>query len=382
MRRISILAVAALAMGACADFDATAPAASAPLAVHLGADAIPGDYIVVMKPGSEPGKVAHLAGATMRRTYNATIRGFAAQLSDRQLEQVRRHPDVAYVEMDRMVALAPPCGTPNGGPCPPDDGGGSDPGSEVVPWGVARVNGGVAYTGSSVAWVIDTGIDLDHPDLNVDVARSVDFAGGKGTPDDGNGHGTHVAGTIAAIGGNGIDVVGVAAGATVVAVRVLGNSGSGSYSNVIAGVDHVGANGRSGDVANMSLGGSPSQAVDDAVRAAASGGIRFTLSAGNDGAFAGNYSPARANGSNIYTISATASNDCLTSWSNWGNPPVDYAEPGASILSTRKGGGTTTMSGTSMAAPHAAGLLLLGSIRSGGTACNDRDGSADAIGVH
>ena len=377
MRRITILALVAIAMGACADWEPTAPAdARAPLHVHLGQDAIPGSYIVVLRPGADSRKVAEFAGTAMRFRYDVALQGFAAELTDRQLDQVRSHPDVAYVEMDKVVAVAPPCGTPNGGPCPPDGGGGG--GSETVPWGVQRVGGGINYTGSNVAWVLDTGIDLDHPDLDVDASRGANFARGS-TVDDGNGHGTHVAGTIAAIGGNGLDVVGVAAGATVIPVRVLGNNGSGSYSGVIAGVDHVAANGSNGDVANMSLTGPPSAALDDAVAAAAATGVRFTLAAGNDGSFAGNYSPARVNGSNVYTISATASNDCLTSWSNWGVPPVDYAEPGASILSTRKGGGTTTMSGTSMAAPHAAGLLLLGSIRSGGAACG---GDGEAIGIH
>ncbi|HUG42433.1 MAG TPA: S8 family serine peptidase [Longimicrobiales bacterium] len=377
MRRITTLALAALALAACADLEPTGPSAVAPLDVHLGADAVPGSYIVVMKADADPVKVVQLAGTRAKHLYQASIRGFAADLTDRQLDEVRRHPDVAYVEMDRFMTFAPPCGTPAGGPCEGDGGGGG----EVKPWGVTRVNGGVSGA-TGTAWVIDTGIDLDHPDLKVDVARSANFVTkGKDSPDDGHGHGTHVAGTIAAI-DNEIDVIGVAAGATLVAVRVLDNSGSGSYSGVIAGVDYVGANGSSGDVANMSLGGPPSQALDDAVLKASQNGVRFALAAGNDGADANNYSPARVNGTNIYTISAIASSDCLTSWSNWGNPPVDYAEPGASILSTKKGGGTTTMSGTSMAAPHAAGLLLIGSIKSGGAACNDPDGNADTIGVH
>jgi subtilisin family serine protease len=213
----------------------------------------------------------------------------------------------------------------------------------------------------------------------VDVARSISFVTrGKNTPDDGNGHGTHVAGTIAAL-DNGIDVIGVAAGASIVSVRVLDNSGSGSYSWVIGGVDHVARYGKSGDVANMSLGGPVSDALDQAVHNAASKGIRFALAAGNEGVHANNSSPARVNHANVYTISAIGSNDCLTSWSNWGNPPVDYAAPGGSILSLKAGGGTTTMSGTSMAAPHVAGILLLGGVRSSGTACNDSDGTADPI---
>jgi subtilisin family serine protease len=187
-----------------------------------------------------------------------------------------------------------------------------------------------------------------------------------------------VAGTIGAK-NNGQDVVGVAAGATLVAVRVLDNGGSGTYSAVIAGVDHVGANGASGDVANMSLGGPASTALDDAVRAAASQGIEFVLAAGNSGAHANNYSPARANGTNITTVSAFAPGDTWASFSNYGNPPIDWAAPGVSVLSTRRGGGTTTLSGTSMAAPHVAGLLLLGNVSSDGLVTGDPDGNRDPI---
>jgi subtilisin family serine protease len=145
-------------------------------------------------------------------------------------------------------------------------------------------------------------------------------------------------------------------------------------------VNHVAANGKSGDVANMSLGGSGSNAtLEKAITDAAAKGIKFVIAAGNDGGNAANYTPARVNGTNIYTISAIDSKDCMASWSNWGNPPVDYAAPGVSILSTKKGGGTTTMSGTSMAAPHAAGILLLGAAKTSGSASCDPDGNPDPI---
>jgi len=385
LKNTAFVALAALALGACADAPGPlAPDADlAPFYAALGAGAVQGSYIVVLQDAVNPRAVAAVAGARPGFVYESSINGFAATLTDGQLRALRRLDGVAYIETDRIVALAPPCGTPKGGPCnDPGDPGDGGSGSQTTPWGVTRVNGPVTnVTPSGVAWIIDSGVDLDHPDLNVDVSRSVNFvARGKDSPDDGNGHGTHVAGTVAAV-DNGIDVVGVAPGATVIAVRVLDNSGSGSYSGVIAGVDHVAANGASGDVANMSLGGPVSQALDDAVLAA-SARVKFTLAAGNNGANANTSSPARVNGPNIYTISAIASNDCLTSWSNWGNPPVDFAEPGASILSTKRGGGTTTMSGTSMAAPHAAGLLLVGNIGSNATACGDPDGNPDGIGTH
>jgi len=235
-----------------------------------------------------------------------------------------------------------------------------------------------------VAWVIDTGIDFDHPDLNVDVSRSASFltsGSSASSPEDENGHGTHVAGTIAAI-NNSIGVIGVAPGATVVAVRVLNRQGSGSYSGVIAGVDYVGSHGSNGDVANMSLGGPVSQALDDAVVAASANGIKFCLAAGNESDDANNHSPARANGTNVYTISAMSQGDKWASFSNYGNPPIDYCAPGVSIKSTWKDGGYNTISGTSMATPHAAGVLLLGSAKASGKVSGDPDGNPDNIISH
>ncbi|MFN2414058.1 MAG: S8 family serine peptidase, partial [Pyrinomonadaceae bacterium] len=170
------------------------------------------------------------------------------------------------------------------------------------------------------------------------------------------GHGTHVAGTVAAR-DNASDVVGVAPGAPLTGVKVLGCSGSGSWSGVIKGIDWVTANAVKPAVANMSLGGGANQAVDDAVVKSANSGVFYALAAGNDGADACNSSPARAGaGTNngVMTVAATDSADKETSWSNYGKC-VDIWAPGLSILSTKKGGGTTTMSGTSMASPHGAG---------------------------
>ncbi|QED39022.1 S8 family peptidase [Antarcticibacterium arcticum] len=327
---------------------------------------------------------ASISDAEIVNVYSRTLNGATLKLSKAQVEQLKGKKEVKYIEQDRLVVFAPPCGTPNGGPCDGDGGGGDGGSTQETPYGITRVNGVSGYTGTSVAWVVDTGIDLDHPDLNVDASRGFNaFTSGKdgGSLDDGNGHGSHVAGTIAAI-NNTIGVIGVAPGATVIPVKVLDSRGSGSYSGVIAGVDHVGANGKSGDVANMSLGGPVSQALDDAVLAASNKGIKFALAAGNDGADANNSSPARVNGANIVTISAMNSSDTWASFSNYGNPPVDYAAPGVSVKSTWKGGGYNTISGTSMAAPHAAGVLLLGSARTDGNVKNDPDGNPDPIIVH
>ncbi|SIR09214.1 S8 family serine peptidase [Pontibacter lucknowensis] len=314
-----------------------------------------------------------IANATIEQAYGQAILGMAARLTDDQVDALRRDSRVAYIEPDRIVMLAPPSGKGPGG------GGGST--GQTVPYGIARVGYGDA-TGKT-AWVIDSGIDLDHPDLNVDVNRSrTFFTSGKdaNSADDGNGHGTHVAGTIAAL-DNSIGVIGVAHGATVVAVKVLDSRGSGSYSGVIGGVDYVASAAQSGDVANMSLGGPVSQALDDAVVAAASKGIKFALAAGNESTHASNSSPARANHANIYTVSAMNSSDSWASFSNYGNPPVDVCAPGVSINSTWMNGGYNTISGTSMASPHVAGLLLHGPLKTSGTVKNDPDGNPDPIAI-
>ena len=327
---------------------------------------------------------ASISNAEIVNVYSRTVNGATLKLSKAQVEQLRGKKEVKYIEQDRVVMFAPPCGTPNGGPCDGGGGGGGETGTQETPYGITRVNGVSSYTGTSVAWVVDSGIDLDHADLNVDASRGFNaFTSGRdgNSTDDGNGHGTHVAGTIAAI-NNTIGVIGVAPGATVIPVKVLDSRGSGSYSGVIAGVDHVGANGQSGDVANLSLGGPVSQALDDAVLAASNKGIKFALAAGNESNDANLSSPARVNGVNIVTISAMDVNDNWASFSNYGNPPVDYAAPGVAIKSTWKGGGYNTISGTSMASPHAAGVLLLGAARTDGTVNNDPDGNADPIIVH
>ena len=360
---------------------------------------IPGKYIVVFKKDIDFGlgdldtyekrqaKMQQASQGILRgkgipedrieHVYGAAIKGMAVGLTNSELQQLRNDPRVAYIEQDRVIKLAPPAGKgPN-----KDDGSSTD---DTTPWGISRVGGSVAASSTTgTAWIIDTGIDLDHPDLSVDATRSMTvFTSGPDSEsaDDLNGHGSHVAGTVAAK-DNGIGVIGVVAGATVVAVKVLDRRGSGSYSGVIKGIDYVKAKGKSGDVANMSLGGSKSEALNDAV-IGASVNVKFAVAAGNDGADANNYSPASAEGGNIYTISAIDVSDQFASWSNWGNPPVDYAAPGVSIYSTWKDGGYNTISGTSMAAPHVAGVLLLGSVSSGGVAGGDPDGNPDPIAVH
>ena len=277
--------------------------------------------------------------------FSSAIRGFSANLTSGQIAALEQDPLVAYVEPDGvMMAVA-----------------------QTLPWGIDRIDADLSSTaagnGSGAvsnvnAYIIDTGIDKRHADLNV--VGHVNFAGGKN--DDCNGHGTHVAGTVAAR-DDAADVVGVAPGARLTGVKVLGCSGSGSYSAVIKGVDWVKANAVKPAVANMSLGGGVSTSVDNAVKAAADSGVFFALAAGNSGANACNASPARAGTHNgVVTTAATDSADNEASWSNYGSC-VDIWAPGVSILSTRRGGGTTTLSGTSMASPHVggAGALYLSS---------------------
>jgi len=306
------------------------------------------------------------SSAEVSNLYTNSLLGFSARLSDADVAKLKADKRVISIESDRVIMLGKPSG------------GGVTPSAEQIPFGITRVNGGVSGA-TGTAWIIDSGIDLDHPDLNVDVARSVFYTGRSA--DDENGHGTHVAGTIAAI-DNTIGVIGVAAGAKVVAVRVLDRRGSGSTSGVIAGIDYVGANGKIGDVANMSLGGSVSTALDEAVASAAlSSGVIFCLASGNESDDALNHSPARTNGVNVFTISAMDINDNWAYFSNYGTP-VDYCAPGVNILSTWKDAGYNTISGTSMATPHAAGVFLLGNARTDGFVNGDPDGKADPIIVH
>lgn len=281
-------------------------------------------------------------GFRAEHVFSAALRGFSARLTARQIADLEDDPNVALVEPDgEMQTFA-----------------------QTLPWGINKIdadisttaagNGSGAITNVNV-YIIDTGIGT-HQDLNR--VAHVNFAGGRN--DDCHGHGTHVAGTASAR-DNAVDVVGVAPGAPLTGVKVLSCNGSGSTSGVIKGVDWVTANAKKPAVANMSLGGSASTALDNAVKNSAASGVFYALAAGNSGANACNSSPARAGaGTNngIMTVAATDSNDREASWSNYGNC-VDIWAPGVSILSTRRGGGTTTMSGTSMASPHGAGAGAL-----------------------
>ncbi|WP_229665243.1 S8 family serine peptidase [Croceicoccus mobilis] len=331
---------------------------------------------------AEANRAATPQGGRVLFDYSHSIKGFAVRMSPQGVAKMQvANPHIDTCFADRVVALAPPAGKGPGG-------GGSEPAAQTTPWGIAYV--GTSSGAGKTAWVIDSGIDLDHPDLNVDTARSADFTGSRKGADDENGHGTHVAGTIGAI-DNSEGVIGVAAGAKVVAVRVLDRRGSGAWSGVMAGVDYVAANGSPGDVANMSLGGGANDTLDQAVlNASANSGVIFVLAAGNDGEDAANHSPARAAGASandkVFAIASAYDTGngtlAMNSWSNWGKPEVTFAEPGYQIESTWLDGGYNTISGTSMASPHAAGLMLLyGTNLNTQGSVTGPDGASYAVGV-
>ena len=325
-------------------------------------------HVVVLEDGVDASMAAEqlLAplGLAPDHVYEHALNGFAVTAPAAVAEGLAASPLVAYVEADRTFTVT----------------------AQSTPAGIDRIDADTAVGAGSGAAVdvdvavIDTGVDGDHPDLNVH--RQVDCTSAflglvsfgnsgceEGTGDDDHGHGTHVSGTVGAI-DDGSGVVGVAPGARIWGIKVLGGPlGSGPTSDVIAGIDYATARASEIEVVNMSLGGpGTSRATDDAIRAATDAGIVVVVAAGNDGADASGYTPANA--PTAITVSAItdldgrpggqASGSCsggddeFATYSNHGDI-VDLAAPGSCVVSTAVGGGTTSMSGTSMASPHVAG---------------------------
>lgn len=306
----------------------------------------------------------NISVSSLRQSFTGDLGGFVANLTEAEAARLQSDESIDIVEPDRIIALGA-CFTV------------VEP--RTVTWNVKRTGYGDG-TGKT-AWVIDTGIDFDHPDLNVDKTRSRSFISEQSSAGDQNGHGTHVAGVIGAK-NNTFGVLGVASGASLVSLKVLDANGEGTLSSIIQALSYVSASASPGDVVNMSLGEEGiSSTLDQQVQKTAAKGIFIAIAAGNDGKPARDFSPGRANGANIYTVSAVDSLDNFASFSNYGNDVVDVAAPGVKILSTYTHGRYAIMGGTSMATPHVAGLLLLkgNNITTSGTAKNDPDGTADAI---
>ena len=290
--------------------------------------------------------------------------GFIATMTAVEAEALRHDGSVEAVEPDRIISLGT-CFTV------------VEP--RLVTWNINRIGYGDGI--GKTAWIIDSGIDFDHPELTVDQTRSKSFVNGETSADDENGHGTHVAGIIGAK-NNTIGVLGVASGASLVAIKVLDKDGEGNLSYIIEALAYVNTTATAGDVVNMSVGGeSGSSILDQQVQNTSARGIYFAIAAGNENKLANLSSPARVNAPNVYTVSAVDSLDNFASFSNYGSDVVDFAAPGVRILSTWMDNKYAYASGTSMAAPHVAGLLLLRgrNITSSGFATNDPDGKPDPI---
>jgi subtilisin family serine protease len=301
----------------------------------------------------------------VKASFNGGSGGVVAAMTKTQVENLKKDASIKSVEPDRIIALGT-CFTVVA--------------PTLVTWNINKVGYGDGR--GKTAWVVDTGIDFDHPDLNVDQTRSKSFIPNVSSADDENGHGTHVAGIIGAKNNN-IGVLGVASDATLISLRVLDKDGKGTLSSIIQALSYVSTNAKAGDVVNLSVGEDeqPSDILDQQVKAIAAKGIYVAIAAGNDSKAANLFSPGRTNGDNIFTVTAVDSLDRFASFSNYGNDVVDFAAPGVRILSTYKDGQYAKMSGTSMATPHVAGLLLLKgrNISYSGTALNDPDGTPDKI---
>jgi len=326
---------------------------AAPVITPQGAQLIPGKFIVKLKPEATKENLeeakALISGTPDHEFDFSGFTGFSGAISPSAIKKLQALDAVEYIHQDAQVHT-----------------------QEYItqtsaPWGLGRLantaKGSTTYKYDSSAgegtcsYVIDTGIEVDHPEFEGRAEWLENFTG-DGQDFDGYGHGTHVAGTIGSVS------YGIAKKTKLYAVKVLDSGGSGTYAGVIAGINYVATDSQTracpkGSVANMSLGGGKSQPVNDAVAAAVAAGVFFAIAAGNSNANAANYSPASE--PSAFTVGASDINDVRASFSNYG-ALVDAFAPGVNVLSTWTGHSTNTISGTSMATPHVAGLAayLLG----------------------
>lgn len=352
----SALIASSLVFAGCQDGSPTLEVASSPdklVPAAFDADLVPDQYIVVFKNQYKTINASKratqdfaeglmrdngLRAEHIRNTYSRALNGFSATLTRDQALRLASSPAVSYIEQNQYVR-------------------------KNVTWGLDRTDqdnlplddsyvpgGDYAGDGTGVhAYIIDTGVQ-DHNDFRHALGNGYDFVDDDNDATDCDGHGTHVAGTVAS------ETYGMAPGATLHGVRVLDCQGSGTYADVIAGIDWVTANHISPAVANMSLGGGQSNSVDDAVNNSVAAGVTYAVAAGNSNANACNASPAAA--ADALTVGATTSTDSRASYSNYGTC-LDIFAPGSSITSTWLNNGTNTISGTSMASPHVAGAAAL-----------------------
>ncbi|MFJ2938200.1 S8 family peptidase [Streptomyces sp. NPDC087219] len=319
-----------------------------PAPLVTAANAVPGQFIVTLDKSIDAAKATEQLGLKPTFVYDKAINGFAAPLTAQQLDVVRKTPGVASVEEDAVVHASPQLSTP------------AVPRSPAATWGLDRIDqwslpldNDFTNRGSGAgvtAYILDTGIDINHDEFGGRATFGFDAMGDGRYGQDCNGHGTHVAGTVAG------RTYGVARKANLVSVRVLGCDGRGSYSGMIAGFDWVAKNAKQPAVLNGSLGGDRSVALNNAATALATAGVLPVIAAGNSSKDACEVSPASAAG----TVTVAASNvwDEETSFSNHGRC-VDLFAPGQDVVSAKLGGGSVAMNGTSMAAPHVAGVAAL-----------------------
>ncbi|MEU2538787.1 S8 family peptidase [Streptomyces iakyrus] len=352
-RRLAALGATATA-ALVASLVSALPAGAAPAAAEGriqyegAANAVAGSYVVTLKSekaaSAEGRALARKYGADIERTYTKALNGYEVEASESEAKRLAADPAVASVVQNRTFSIT---GTQ---PSPPS-------------WGLDRIdqkslplNSSYTYPDSAgegvTAYVIDTGVRITHGDFGGRASYGYDAVDNDNTAQDGHGHGTHVAGTVAG------SAYGVAKKAKVVGVRVLNNSGQGTTAQVVAGIDWVARNAVKPAVANMSLGGPGDTAIDTAVRNAITSGVTFVVAAGNESTNASTRSPARV--TEAVTVGATTSSDAKASYSNYGTV-LDLFAPGSSITSawSTSDSATNTISGTSMASPHVAGAAAL-----------------------